>query len=89
MKTTSCTLRLNNAPRCDARTKHNNGLPCRSPAVRGKRRCRIHGGAKGSGAPKGNTNAIKHGCTTSEIKTFKKAVKTALCKADQLQKELG
>ncbi len=27
--------------------------PCMSPAVRGKRRCRMHGGAAGSGAPRG------------------------------------
>ena len=37
------------------------GNPCRSPAVRGKRRCRMHGGAAGSGAPMGNKNALRHG----------------------------
>ncbi len=31
------------APRCGARTR--GGAPCRGPAVRGKRRCRMHGGA--------------------------------------------
>jgi phospholipid transport system substrate-binding protein len=36
------------------------------PAVRGKRRCRMHGGAVGSGAPTGNTNALKHGRYTAE-----------------------
>jgi hypothetical protein len=50
------------SPRCGARTRA--GTPCRSPAVRGKRRCRMHGGAKGSGAPKGNQNALKHGTYT-------------------------
>jgi uncharacterized protein YjcR len=29
--------------------------------VRGKLRCRMHGGAPGSGAPLGNQNALKHG----------------------------
>ena len=29
-------------------------------------RCRMHGGAKGSGAPKGNHNALKHGTYTKE-----------------------
>ena len=29
-------------------------------------RCRMHGGAKGSGAPKGNQNALKHGTYTKE-----------------------
>jgi hypothetical protein len=35
-----------------------------SPAVGGKKRCRMHGGAKGSGAPRGNKNALKHGSFT-------------------------
>jgi len=34
--------------------------------VGGKKRCRMHGGAKGSGAPKGNQNAWKHGTYTKE-----------------------
>jgi hypothetical protein len=45
--------------RCCANTR--SGTPCRSPAVAGKKRCRMHGGAAGSGAPKGNRNAFKHG----------------------------
>ncbi|MGC2632450.1 MAG: HGGxSTG domain-containing protein [Rhodomicrobium sp.] len=47
------------SPRCGARTR--SGRPCRSPAVSGKRRCQMHGGAPGSGAPRGNENALKHG----------------------------
>ncbi len=46
------------APRCGARTR--GGTACRSPAVRGAARCRMHGG-RGSGAPRGNRNAWKHG----------------------------
>ncbi len=52
------------APRCGAKTR--SGKPCRSPAVRGKARCRMHGGAKGSGAPRDNQNALKHGLYTRE-----------------------
>jgi len=37
-----------------------------SPAVSGKKRCRMHGGAPGSGAPRGNKNALKHGRHTRE-----------------------
>jgi len=48
--------------RCGARTR--SGQPCRSPAVGGKKRCRMHGGAPGSGAPRGNKNALKHGLYT-------------------------
>jgi uncharacterized protein YjcR len=47
------------SPRCGAKTR--SGKACRSPAVHGKKRCRMHGGAPGSGAPKGNRNALKHG----------------------------
>jgi glucans biosynthesis protein len=50
------------APRCLARTR--SGKPCRSPAVKGNRRCRMHGG-KGSGAPMGNRNAYKHGARSA------------------------
>jgi uncharacterized protein YjcR len=45
--------------RCGAKTR--GGGACKSPAVSGKQRCRMHGGAKGSGAPLGNSNAWKHG----------------------------
>ena len=58
------------SPRCGAKTR--NGTPCRSPAVAGKTRCRMHGGANGSGAPKGNTNALKHGLYTIGQKDFEK-----------------
>ena len=43
--------------RCGARTRR--GTPCRSPAM-ANGRCRMHGG-KSSGAPRGNSNALKHG----------------------------
>lgn len=51
-------------PRCGARTR-SDGV-CRAHAVRGKKRCRMHGGATGSGAPRGNRNARKHGLFTAE-----------------------
>ena len=51
--------------RCGAKTRA--GGPCRSPAVSGKRRCRMHGGAAGSGAQQGNQNALKHGLYTKEM----------------------
>ena len=47
------------SPRCGAKTR--SGKPCMSPAVHGKKRCRMHGGAHGSGAPRSNQNAVKHG----------------------------
>tara|TARA_R110000868_G_scaffold162538_2_gene393901 strand:+ start:13363 stop:13647 length:285 start_codon:yes stop_codon:yes gene_type:complete len=79
MNSSSCTEKksyaFNKAPRCGAKTKRNNGAHCLAPAVKGKRRCRMHGGAKGSGAQKGNLNAYKHGYSTTAIKEFKKSIK--------------
>ena len=55
---------LANTLRCGARTR--SGGPCRSPAVSGKARCRMHGG-KGSGAPRANRNARKHGAYSARM----------------------
>jgi hypothetical protein len=52
------------SPRCGAKTRASGA--CRSPAVRGKKRCRMHGGAQGSGAPRANQNARKHGDEIAE-----------------------
>ena len=90
MKTTSCTgYAFDNAPRCGARTKRNNGNPCRSPAVRGKVRCRIHGGSKGSGGQKENTNALTHGETTANMKKFRKIARRLIQANKELYKEFG
>ena len=64
------------SPRCGARTRCDS--PCRSPAVTGRRRCRMHGGAKGSGAPAGNWNALKHGCYSREVLEFRHAMRELL-----------
>ena len=50
--------RLASAPRCLALTR--SGTACQSPAVKGRKRCRMHGGTN-PGAPEGNSNARKHG----------------------------
>ena len=47
-------LPLRLAPRCLARTRA--GTPCQKAAATGKKRCRMHGGAPGSGAPRGERN---------------------------------
>jgi hypothetical protein len=58
-------LSLRLVPRCCAKTR--SGKPCQSPRVKGKARCRMHGGAKGSGAPKGKDNGrYQHGMFTCE-----------------------
>jgi hypothetical protein len=56
--------RCNAAPRCQAKSKRT-GLPCRSPAVKGSRVCRMHG-ARG-GAPEGKRNGnYRNGTRTKE-----------------------
>ena len=55
-------LDMHQALRCRARTRR--GSLCQSPAMKNGR-CRMHGG-KSTGAPKGNKNALKHGCYTAE-----------------------
>ncbi|MGY3634867.1 HGGxSTG domain-containing protein [Bradyrhizobium sp. Lot33] len=45
------------SPRCGAKTRSSGAR--RSPAAHGKKRCRMHGGAQGSGAPRANQNARK------------------------------
>ena len=91
MKTTPCTEQksyaFNNAPRCGAKTRQN--ISCQSPTVKGKLRCRMHGGAKGSGAPKGNAYAVKHGQSILEIKVFRKAVRQIIKEAMELKEDLN
>lgn len=76
------------SPRCGAKTKRNNGNPCRSPAVRGKARCRIHGGSKGSGAKHGNNNALKHGYTTKEAKAQREQIRAQIKLWKKFEEEL-
>ena len=60
------------SPRCGAKTR--SGQACMSPAVSGKRRCRMHGGAQGSGAPRGNKNAVTHGFYTRKAKAKRQKI---------------
>jgi uncharacterized protein YjcR len=64
------------SPRCGAKTR--SGKPCMSPAVHGKKRCRMHGGAPGSGAPRGNKNALKHGLYTREAIEERRQLRTLM-----------
>lgn len=60
------------SPRCGARTR--SAALCRSPAVSGKKRCRMHGG-KRSGAPRENTNALKHGLYAAPVLVYEKRLR--------------
>jgi uncharacterized protein YjcR len=74
------------SPRCGAKTR--SGKPCMSPAVHGKKRCRMHGGALGSGAPKGNQNALKHGLYTKAAIKERRQLRTLIGKSRKLLQEV-
>jgi len=55
---------LRAAPRCGA--KNRAGIPCQCPAIRGRKRCRLHGGLS-PGAPRGQRNGnFRDGHWTAE-----------------------
>ena len=62
---------------------------CRAPAVRGKKRCRMHGGAPGSGAPLGNSNALKHGHHTRRRIEERRQVQNLVRQARELVRKVG
>jgi hypothetical protein len=74
------------SPRCGAKTRA--GSACRSPAMHGKKRCRMHGGAKGSGAPRANLNARKHGLFTRTAIEERRRIQAVLGDARKLLEEI-
>jgi uncharacterized protein YjcR len=74
------------SPRCGAKTR--SGRACHSPAVHGKKRCRMHGGAPGSGAPRPNQNARKHGLFTRDAIAERMQIQALLGEARKLLEEM-
>jgi hypothetical protein len=73
--------------RCGAKTRR--GTPCQSPAVRGKRRCRMHGGAPGSGAPFGRRNGnYRHGHFTAAAKEQRRRLRSLIRGARKMVRSL-
>jgi hypothetical protein len=73
------------SPRCGAKTRA--GGPCRSPVVSGKKRCRMHGGAPRTGAPKHNQNARKHGLFAKDAIEERKQVQALISQSRQLLRD--
>ena len=48
----------------------------------------MHGGTAGSGAPEGNTNALKHGRRTAEALAWPRRVRELLAEARELVEEV-
>jgi hypothetical protein len=74
------------SPRCGAKTR--SGGACRSPAVRGRKRCRMHGGAQESGAPRANRNARKHGRFTGDAIAERRQIQALLGETRKLLEEM-
>ncbi len=68
------------APRCGARTRR--GTPCQAPAIKGKARCRMHGG-KSTGRP------LTHGRHTKAAIEKKREWRRILGELTRLLNELS
>ena len=75
---------MHSSPRGGAMTR--SMTPCQSPAM-ANGRCRMHGGPS-PGAPKGNTNALKHGCYTAKAIARRQNVTALLRVMKDLVKEV-
>ena len=79
-------LPMHLARRCLARTRK--GPPCQAPSVKGKKRCRMHGGAKGSGAPSGPANGnYRTGFWTKEAIEERRRTRELICSLEALMLE--
>jgi glucans biosynthesis protein len=63
---------MNRAKRCGARNRR--GMPCGCPALKGRKRCRLHGGHS-PGAPLGNRYAYVHGLRSGEDVALRRALR--------------
>ena len=57
-------------------------------SFKAKRRCCMHGGVEGSGAPKGNQNALKHGYYTQRAIKEQRMVRELIGQARSLLTEM-
>ena len=69
------------APRCGARNRR--GRPCRCPVMRGRRRCRLHGGKStgprsAEGIERIRQAATKHGFYSKELKRERQQTRLAI-----------
>jgi hypothetical protein len=73
---------LAHAPGPTLQARSRSGKPCRSPAVKGSRVCRMHG--TGGGAPKGNRNAWRHGLYSAEAIDIRRHIRALARQARKL-----
>ena len=78
-------LPMHLSPRCGAKTRST--TQCLSPAMTNGR-CRMHGG-KSPGAPRHNTNALKHGHYSAKAIAQRREVSALIRAMRDLIKECG
>lgn len=79
---------LSRCRKCGAKTRR--GTPCASPAVARKARCRMHGGASGSGAPRDARNgAYRFGLFTEDAIAARRELSAILGQARATLNEIG
>jgi hypothetical protein len=79
---------LQQARRCGAKTRA--GQPCRSPAVRDRPRCRMHGCGRGAGGPQGERNGnYRHGRHTKETKAVVGSLRRLIREGRELSRMLS
>ena len=75
---------LRTAPRCGAGTRA--GGPCQCPAIRNRKRCRLHGG-RSTGAPKGRGNGnYRDGTFTAEALEERQWIRSVVRTFGKLEK---
>ncbi|WP_352547190.1 HGGxSTG domain-containing protein [Mesorhizobium australicum] len=76
---------MHSSPRCGAKTR--SAHPCKSPAMPNGR-CRLHGG-KSPGAPRGNSNALKHGRYSAEAMAERRRFRDLLAEIKEVIELVG
>lgn len=76
----------NTNTKCLAKTRR--GSLCQTLRMTSKNRCRMHGGAKGSGAPKGNKNAFKHGMRSKKFINERKYINDLIRQYKDFSKQM-
>lgn len=79
--------RLQDAPRCCAHSKRT-GLPCKAPAVRGWKVCRMHG-ARGGAKPGPAHPSYRHGGRSQETVRLRAMVAEMTKESRKLREALG
>jgi hypothetical protein len=78
---------LRTVARCGAKTRA--GTPCEQPAVRGKSRCRLHGGSStgpttSAGLARMRASKVKHGLRTKEMQELRRMIRWLETIAEEL-----